>query len=538
MNVVTPFFKTFLVLLFLSTVSSCKKEPTRWVTDWITPFVSDTLSLYNLHNDSTLDNFSSSDYLIDLNREILNVSLNDFFLIPDTTISQTFSPTIGIGSVPPGFTFYNEVEAHELSIPEVQLKKIIVSTGQIEIKVFNPLETSAYYTIQMPGVVKNDLTLEQTFFINAGTTDNPEIAIEQIVLDGYTMDLRGESIVGTVNPSGYNILQTSLSIMSDPNGVAVPLTTSDVFQVEAKIMNLAIDYAQGYFGEQVFSDTISFEIPILNQISAGTIDLDEVPIDVIVSNGTKVPFSTKITLLENTNYIPETVSLISSSIGNAQLISPASGSWSSLTPSNHLIGFNNSNSNMTNYIENLGHTHRLGFEVRMNPFGNVTGSYNEIFPNSRLKLSLKSEFPLGLQSSGLTISDTLALNFSSQIIDGFIEAKEVALYISAVNTFPISGKISIQFIDVSGTILHEINGIETIESSLFGTMDIVENLLKKESEITVLMSNSILNDFDVINRVILKVELNTVSGAIQAIPSNAYLSFKSHLKVKTMNSTP
>jgi hypothetical protein len=535
-KVVTPLFKPLIVLIFLGVFLSCKKESTRWETEWVVPFITDTLDLYKLHNDSTLDNFSSSNYLVNLERELLDVSLNDFFFIPDTTISQTFSPTIGIGSVPPGFTFYNEVEAHELSIPDAQLKRIIVSQGKIELKVFNPIETSAFYTIKIPGAVKDGTTLEYTFFIDAGTTDNPAVANEEVVLDGYHIDLRGEDISGSVNISGFNTLQTSLSIMSDPNGEGVGISTSDVFEVEAKIQNLSISYAQGYFGEQAFSDTSFFEVPILNQIISGNIDLDEIPIDIEISNGTKIPFSAKISLLENTNYLSETLSLSSALINSSQLIAPATGAWSSLNPSNHLISFNNTNSNITNYFENLGHTHKLGFEVRMNPFGFNTGSYNEIFPNSRLKLKLKSQFPLGLQSNGLMFSDTIEVNFNSQIVDDLITANQVVLDVAVVNTFPISGKFYLEFLDENGAILHELNNIETIESSLFGTMDPQENLMKMESSIKVLIDNTVLSDLNITNRIVLKAELNTAAGVIQSIPCNAYLFFKSFLKVNTINS--
>ena len=538
MKIVTPCFKVLTLLIFISIISSCKKEATRWNTDWSIPFLTDTISLFNLHNDSTLDNFTSSNYLVNMERELLDVSLKDFFLIPDTTISQSFSPSIGIGSVPPGFTFYNEVEAHELSIPNVQLKKIIVSSGQIDLKVFNPIGTSAYYTIQMPGVVKNGVTLEHTFFINAGSSVNPAVANEQIVLDGFSLDLRGEDITGSVNISGFNTLQTSLSIMSDPNGEAVPIATSDVFEVEAKIQNLSIDYAQGYFGEQIFSDTTTFNIPVLNQIVSGNIDLDEVPIDIQITNGTKIPFSTEITILENTNSFYETVSLSSALIGNPQLIAPATGAWSTLTESSHLIGLDNSNSNMTGYLENLGHSHSLGFEVKMNPFGSATGSFNEIFSSSRLKIKLKTEFPLGLESNGLTIVDTVSLNLSNEIIKDLVRVEEAVLNITAVNSFPISGTLSLRFLDVGGNVLHTVSDIETIESSLMGFMDSEENLMKKESVIEIGLSNEVLNDFDLIKDVVLMAELNTAPGVIQNIPSNAYLFLRSFLKFKTLNSTP
>jgi hypothetical protein len=535
-NIKALFYYFFPLLVLTGITFSCRKESTRWETDWVFPFISDTLDLSNLHNDSTLNNYNSINYLVDLKRDVLDVSLSEFLIIPDTTIAQSFSPTIGIGSVPAGFTFYNEVEAHELSIPDVELKRITVSEGLIELKVFNPIATGAYYTIEMPGVVKNGVTLEQTFFIPAGTTDQPSVAFDQIVLDGYEIDLRGEDIEGTVNVSGYNILQTSLSIMSDPDGVAVPITTSDIFEVEAKFIDVSIGYAQGYFGEQVFSDTTSFKVPLLSQITAGTLSLEDVPIDITVSNGTKIPFSTNISLLKNTNYVPETVHLSSSLIGAPQLISPASGFWSSLTPSSQMISFDNSNSNMTAYIENLGYTHELGFEVRMNPLGNITGSYNEVFPNSRLKLSLSSQFPLSVGLNGLTIEDTLSLNLSSKVVQDLIVAEEVSLYISAVNAFPISGMLHLFFLDELGSVIHEITNINEIGSSMNGSLDPIENLLKNETSIEIVLNSSIIYDLDRIDQVILKAEFNTADGFTpQTIPSNAFLGFSSYFKVKTRN---
>mgnify|MGYP001362050325 FL=1 len=62
--------------------------------------------------------------------------------------------------------------------------------------------------------------------------------------------------------------------------------------------------------------------------------------------------------------------------------------------------------------------------------------------------------------------------------------------------------------------------------------------MKMESSIEVLVGSEVLGDLNLINRIVLKAELNTETGVIQSIPSNAYLFFKSFLKVKTMNSTP
>ena len=540
MNIVSPYVKIGILILVLGVATACKKKKTSWNSDWALPFVSDTIDLSNMHNDSTLNSFSSSNYLVQLERSLLDVSLNEFFVLPDTTIVQSYSPTIGIGSIPPGFTFYNSVEAHEIDIPDVQLKKVIIGSGTIKIKAYNPIATSAYYTIQMPGVEKNGITFEETFFIQAGTSANPATAEEVLVLDGYEMDLRGEDITGSVNLSGYNILQTALSITSDPNGTSVPLLTSDVFEFEAEIKNLTISYAQGYFGQQVFSDTSSFEIPYLNHIISGGINLDDVPLNIEISNGTKIPFSAEVTLMENTNYLPQSISLTSSILQSVQNIAPATGSWSSLVPSSHLIAFNNSNSNITSYLENLGYTHKIGYEIRMNPLGSMTGSYNEIFPNSRLQLKLKSDFPLNISANYLTVSDTVSLSLSSSIMGDVVQAEEVSLQIRATNAFPFAGVFKLKFLDENQNVLHTVEDINTIESSLSGSIDPVDNIQKAFSSVEVLLSSEIINDLELIDYVIIEAQFDTPGGTsvAQPIPSNAFIYFDSNLKIKAHNSIP
>jgi hypothetical protein len=191
---------------------------------------------------------------------------------------------------------------------------------------------------------------------------------------------------------------------------------------------------------------------------------------------------------------------------------------------------------MTAFIENLGHTYELGYEVRMNPLGNITGSYNEVFPNSRLKLSLSSQFPLSVGLNGLTIEDTLSLNLSSKIIQDLITAEEVSLHISAVNAFPISGKLHLFFLDELGLVIHEITNVNEIGSSLEGMIDPLENLLKNETSVEIILNSAIIDDLYRINQVILKAEFNTADGSTpQAIPSNAFLGFSSYFKVKTRN---
>ena len=75
------------ILLVLLLLASCKKEATRWQSDWLLPVLNDTLSLSNYYNDSALS-INGNQIEVNLSRTVLNLGLADLIHIPDTTISQ------------------------------------------------------------------------------------------------------------------------------------------------------------------------------------------------------------------------------------------------------------------------------------------------------------------------------------------------------------------------------------------------------------------------------------------------------------------
>ena len=533
-------FYIFSFLLLMSCVHSCRKKNTEWNSDWVLPLAKDTISLLNYHNDSTLDN-SSSQYYVDFKRTILDTYISDYLELPDTTIHQTYSPSIGIGNIPAGFTFYNSVETHDLSIPDVELKKAIVSSGSIKLSVYNPISTSAYYTISMPGVTLNGVDFEQTFFVGAGTQENPTEGEALISLDGYELDLQGTGVMGSSNLSAFNILQTSFSIMTDPEGESSSLSTSDVFEFDAKFENIKIAYAQGYFGALSFSDTAEVTIPYLDQIISGSISLNDIPLTFSIENGAKIPASATLTLLENTNTGQNTVGLLSSQLNTEHLIGPATGAWSSLIPSTSSIIFDSDNSNLGSYIGNLGYTHRIGYNMKMNPLGTSTGSYNEIFPNSKVKVDLTSQFPLAIGVNGLIFSDTVSFSLNTTQLNDLINTETMELHIRSTNAFPLQGEISIEFLDDGNNLLHSIPKELILRSALDGMPDPSDNLYKASNKSVILMGNELVAHLPNTKSIVIKAHMQT-SDAVQsspaAIPSNAFVYFESFLKLTTKNVLP
>ncbi len=109
-----------LFILFVTGVllSSCRKEKTSWESDWVVPLVRDTLSLTELENDSTLSVDGAYNYTVDLTRTLANIRLIDSLTIPDTTIVQDYVLAVSSITVPPGYTIVNQIEEHEINMPD------------------------------------------------------------------------------------------------------------------------------------------------------------------------------------------------------------------------------------------------------------------------------------------------------------------------------------------------------------------------------------------------------------------------------------
>ena len=119
-----------LISLIIFTLISCKKKPTMWESDWSLPIINDTLSLNNFVNDSTLGENVSGYYDLNLDRTLFNLGINDLLdSIPDTTITENLTISFLNLTMPPGFSYVNSSEEHNLNIPDVELKKIILRKG-------------------------------------------------------------------------------------------------------------------------------------------------------------------------------------------------------------------------------------------------------------------------------------------------------------------------------------------------------------------------------------------------------------------------
>lgn len=523
--------KNIVVLLFLVfAVISCKKKKTVWDTDWIAPIVNDTLSLGNLVNDSTIST-QGGFYVLDLDRTLFDLDVTELIDIPDTTISEEFIPSFSF-NLNPGFSFVNSVEEHVLALEDIQLKTILLKAGEIEIKLKNPLPTKTFFQVTLPGVEKDNVPFDNIYEAPPGTISNPGLVTEVLDLSGYIMDLTG------VSGGDYNILKSQITASTDPNGPTVLLTTQHVTNVDATFRNIKIDYARGYFGNQILSDTSSIHINELNAVYAGAIDLPNSTFIFEIENGIKVAGQGKLHLVENTNSSGNVVALTGSQIGGTFNLDPATGSFSTLTSSFRNVEFNSSNSNIETYLENLGANHEVGYSIEINPWGSVSGSWDELFSNSRLRVKLKANMPLNIGMDNLTLKDTFDVVLNQDPDKTRIKSGELIL--NASNSFPISGKLKLYLLDEWDNVLHVIVGSNDIQGAQYGAYSDKHDLYVCNSEVRFVLAEEVLVNINDVRKIVVEPNFSTPNETTninepKSIPEGAFLSVKLKAEFKSEN---
>ena len=227
------------------------------------------------------------------------------------------------------------------------------------------------------------------------------------------------------------------------------------------------------------------------------------------------------------------MALSGSNIGTPFYLDPATGSWNTLSNSTESIIFNNVNSNVEAYLENLGNMHSVGYKIELNPWGNTSGGWNEIFPSSRLKVKLKAQMPLAIGADGLTLRDTFDFDVKQDLEKSYVESG--ILVLNASNAFPFSTNVKLYLLDEAGLTLHIIDGSSTIASSLYGSVDPKDGMKKTNSEVNFVLSEAILNDLALVKKIAVQAEFNTPdpsssSNQQVSIPVGAFLGVK--LKAK------
>lgn len=514
----------WIIMGVLMLMLGCRKEGANWNSDWIIPLVNDSLMIKDYVNDSTLGINPDQSIQIIAERNLFNLDLGGVIKIPDTSIQQSFSILIQSLSLAPGASFIDEIKEHEFSFKDATLVKARIQSGGTRIRIENPIPTKGIFTISLPGVIKNGAVLSATKTVDGGTATNPGVGEIVIDFSGYTIDLTGK------NDNSYNIIQSKMHVKTDPNGPSVTITNQDAFNIKVSFENMIVDYGEGYFGSQVFSDTTIVDVTQFDHIVGGQINIEDLNLNLVIKNGIKVRGQGKITLFESVNKNNSTVQLNHPYFDQYLNLNPAQGAWQSITPSELNFSFNSTTGNMKNFIENLGNKYKVGYAIVLNPHGNTSGGHDVLYPQSKLGIDLNANFPLKIGANDLILEDTFAIDFKND--KKLLSVQSGKFILKTINTFPYGVTIHLELLDANRVKIKELKTIGKVSPAATNSNADGHTAIEERSEFIVDEEAALL--LADTKYILVRATMNSTNWNNNVIYANAALKFilSSQLKLK------
>ena len=515
--------KIFIISLLSIFAFSCKKQPTTWESDWTAPVAYGHLTINDMLSSEYIETNSDNYLSLVYHKAIYSFSIDTLVDLPDTTIIKKSAVGVASLTVNPGFSYldsYNQL----YDLDQIELKKVVVKSGNLEVLIKCPWQGNSIVTFTFPKITLLGQPFVRTYQMAAASLVNPSIAQETIDLSNFEMDLTGTS--GNL----FNTLSANFEMGSNESVNSFTVTDTDSVEYIISFKSLVPLYAKGYFGQYSFADTIGFSLDFMKNITAGQINIDSLDLNITIKNGFNLVAQAKITKLtginSNTN---STVDLNFPLLNSSLNINPATGGFYSYTPSQYPISINNVNSNIAPFVENLSDSLLLGYELDINPFGNVSGGSDEIFPGSTMELFLDAEFPLYFGASGVTLVDTFKINYERP--NGVMPTTG-NFVLKYTNAFPLEAQAKFYMLNESGAKIDSVSSSTFLNAGAYNsTTQLTSNA--NGSVVYNLSASNILN-LELASHVVLNIIFSTDQAQMVKIDANSFFDFSliSNLNIK------
>lgn len=506
-----------LVLLGLITTftTSCQKEKTTWDADFTLPIAQTSLTINQLIADSLLVTDANNHLTVVYNSQILNYNIDSLVSIPDTVTTYSLTSSSS-GTLSPGQPIANSTEVKSFAFEPARITQVDIEHGILAFNCLNPLNTPLKITYSIPAAKRYGVSFLLSETVPAAQGGVPYHFSRNIDLSDYSLDLRGPTF------NNCNRFQTTLTIITDPNGGNAEVTPGQQFTFYTKFDNLQLKYVKGYLGDetQLQGPDTSY-IDFFKKITAGSISLSSMDVFLKITNGIGADISMLLQQFSGTNTrTNQSVSLIGEVIGKSYNITRASETHQSTNPvisSVTNIQFNNTN--ILSFFENLPDLMSLQTKIRINPLGNISCGNDFIYAHNGLTADLSLKIPLTFKANTLTLADTIDYSIGE---NNTINSGNIILQIN--NSFPISAKIKLYILNTNLQITDEITLPNQMVSAGSENSNFVP--IGSNSSINVKLPVETLQRFLSSKKLLLIAELNTSTSNFVSINANSKIQLK------------
>lgn len=511
-----PIFVIAMGSLLLLMVWGCKKEKTTWDADFTVPIAQTTLSINQLIADSLLTTDVNNHLTIVYQSRLLNYDIDSVVNIPDTVTSYSITAT-GSGSLNPGQVVAMNNDVKTFAFQPARITQVDIDRGFLVFTCINPLNTPLKVTYNIPAAKRYGVSFALSETIPAATGNTPYVYTNKIDLSNYSIDMRGPDL------DNCNRFQTSLNIITDPNGGNATVSAGQQFVFYTNFDGLKLKYVKGYLGNDIQTsgpDTSS--IDFFRKISAGTFSLSSIDVSLKISNGIGADISmVPQQLAGNNTRTHHSVALNGDVIGKTYNFTRSTETHQPLNPIVPTVStINFSGTNILSVIENLPDQFIFKSTLRINPLGNISCGNDFIYAGNGLTADLSLKIPLTFKANTLTLADTIDYTVNqdnSQINNG-----SISLLIS--NSFPVSAKIKLYILNSNRQITDELTVNNQQLNS--GYNDANNNPIAVNSVVKIIMPSETLQRFLNSKQLLLVAELNTAGSNFVSINANSKIQVK------------
>ena len=495
--------KIIYTLLTLFCIA-CKKEALYLESDVAIPLAYTDLSIQNIVPDS-LYTIENGNIILSYQDTIKALDLKDFVVVPDTSISDTikFSSNFPL-SFAPGSSIANIVRRVKMPLGDAKLKLIEIKSGNLSNTITNFLNQPIRINYNFNNgrdIANNVLALQQVIPANT--------LVEKII---NVTDTKFDLTDGALN---FNLINTSMSAQVDNTATGSINLTPQQNMVKAKIQfkNVVPKYAEGYFGKRTIEKESDVNIDVFKMVQSGQIDFESINLEMNVLNSIGVDATIEILELKAVNTINNTsFNLIHSAVGGSTNINRGYKQNNTARASSTKILFNNTNSNITNFISQLPNKLHYKVKIITNPLGNISHYTDFVYNTSSLDIGIKLRIPLKFKTQNLTLIDTIPVNDALKTDNIYLSGN---LNLIAKNNIPQQFRVQIIGLDIAK------NSIKTILPNTFIEAGTLNNIQK--SIISIPLNTDELESFKKIKYLVVQTILNT--------PSNTFFDWNSLYKI-------
>ncbi|MBU0487918.1 MAG: hypothetical protein KKA07_07560 [Bacteroidetes bacterium] len=439
--------RTFLIIGIVSlfALTACRKEldNPNWDTNILGPLIDANLGFDDIIADTLF--VADADHKLSLvyNGSVYKMEIDSLASLPDTSLQYKLSLPLFI-NIPPGQLVYLRNEIVDFNVGDAELRYLRIKSGKIrfQIKGYLPGDVQCKYSI--PSASINGAVFQVTENLSEAPAGGYSEIEADYDMSGYTFDLTGGGVT-------TNQLNTRIEIRTSTTEDTVQFNYGDSLRMIISYIDIVPEYARGYFGyQQFFSVPEKTGLSLFEKVVGGEASFEHLSLFITMRNGFGVDANCLITSMTGYNSRDNTTTPLSSElIGKMININSASETGNPenpVEPSEYVLVIEESAA--LPFISAFPDSIEYGFQMQVNPMGNISGGNDFVYYGYGMEIMLNAEIPLSLQADGFTLRDTVEFDFTNTPETAKI--REGDFYLIADNGFPIDAEVQLFLINAEG----------------------------------------------------------------------------------------